>query len=223
MNLTKKIILFCVILLLGACADYKTDKPKHEKERKFYSSKGFALIYSDSLFEQGGIDQKLNNNEIIDNKLNNEQIIALHSSLKKNTLVKVINPDTSIAVETKIFRRADYPNIFNIVLSKKIATILELNLDNPYVEVFEIKKNKTFIAKEGNIFEEEKRVAETAPVDEIKMDDLSEEQMEVKKKSYKKNNFVLVISDFYYYYSAQNLKEELMKKTQINNFSVKKN
>ena len=83
MNLAKKIILFCVILLIGACADYKTDKPKEAKERKFYSSKGFALIYSDSLFEQGGIDKELNNNEIIDNKLNNEQILALHSSLKK--------------------------------------------------------------------------------------------------------------------------------------------
>ena len=184
MNLTKKIILFCAILLLSACVDYKIDKPKHAKERKFYSSKGFALIYSDNLFEQGGIDKKLNNNEIIDNKLNNEQILALHSSLKKNTLIKIINPDTSIVVETKIFRRADYPNIFNIVLSKKIATILELNLDNPYVEVFEVKKNKTFIAKEGNIFEEEKQVAESAPIDEIKMDDLSEEQIDIKKKNW---------------------------------------
>ena len=74
-----------------------------------------------------------------------------------------------------------YPNIFNIVLSKKIATILELNLDNPYVEVFEIKKNKTFIAKEGSIFDEEKNVADKAPVDEIKMDDIT------LNKSYKKN------------------------------------
>ena len=82
MNL-KKSILLCSILLLGACADYKTDKTKQIKERKYYSSKGFALIYSDNLFVQGGIDKKLNNNEIIDNKLNNEQIIALHSSLKK--------------------------------------------------------------------------------------------------------------------------------------------
>ena len=136
MNLTKKIILLCAILLLGACADYKIDKPKHVKERKFYSSNGFALIYTDTLFEQGGIDKKLNNNEIIDNKLNNEQIIALHSSLKKNTLIKIINPDSSIAVKTKIFRKANYPKIFNIVLSNKIATILELDIDNPYVEVF---------------------------------------------------------------------------------------
>ena len=222
MNLTKKIILFCVILLLGACADYKTDKPKHAKERKFYSSKGFALIYSDSLFEQGGIDNKLNNNEILDNKLNNEQIIALHSSLKKNTLIKIINPDTSIVVETKIFRSADYPNIFNIVLSKKIATILELNLDNPFVEVFEVKKNKTFIAKEGNTFEEEKKVADIAPIDEIKMDDLSYEQIEIKKKLDNKKNFILVIADFYYHDSAENLKKELINKTQINEFSIEK-
>ena len=83
MNLTKKIILCCGILFLGACADYKTVKTKQIKERKFYSSKGFALIYSDNLFAQGGINKKLNNNEIVDNKLNNEQIIALHSSLKK--------------------------------------------------------------------------------------------------------------------------------------------
>ena len=76
-------------------------------------------------------------------------------------------------------------------------------MDNPYVEVFEVKKNKTFIAKESNIFEVEKQVAESAPVDEIKMDDLSKEQIDIKKKFDKKNNFVLVISDFYYYDSAK--------------------
>jgi len=222
MNVIKKIILLSVIIILGACANYKTDRPKQIKERKFYSSNGFALIYNVGLFEQGGIDKKLNNNEVVDNKLNNEQIIAIHSSLKKNTLIKIINPEPSKVVETKIFRRSNYPKIFNIVLSKKIATILELNLDNPYVEVFEVKKNKTFIAKEGNIYEEEKQVVESAPIDEVKMDNLSAEQTDIKKELDKNNNFVLVISDFYYYDSAQNLREELVKKTQINNFSVKK-
>ena len=92
-------------------------------------------------------------------------------------------------------------------MSKKIATILELDIDNPYVEVFEVKKNKTFIAKESNTFEEEKKVAEKAPIDEVKMDDLSEEQIGYKKKLDKKNNFILVISDFYYHDSANNLKQ----------------
>ena len=222
MNLMKSVILLSLILLLGACANYKTDRSKQTKERKFYSSNGFALIYKVGLFEQGGIDKKLNNNEVVDNKLNNEQIIAIHSSLKKNTLIKIINPESSKVVETKIFKKANYPKIFNIVLSKKIATILELDIDNPYVEVFEIKKNKTFIAKEGNIFEEEKTVVETAPVDEVEIDDLSEDQSNNEKKIIKKNFFILIISDFYYYNSANNLKNELAKKTHINKFSIQK-
>ena len=54
------------------------------------------------------------------------------------------------------------------------------------------------------------------------MDDLSETQTTIKKKSEKRNEYVLVISDFYYFDSAQNLMKELMKKTQTNNFSIKK-
>ena len=146
----------------------------------------------------------------------------MHSLLKKNTIIQIINPENSKVVQTKIFKKASYPKIFNIVLSKKIATILELDIDNPYVEVFEVKKNKTFIAKEGDIFEEEKNVAEVVTVNEVEMDDLSKEQLDVKKKSDKDNNFVLAISDFYYHDSAQNLKKELMIKTKINKFSVKK-
>ena len=59
MNLIKKIILLSVISLLSTCANYKTDKPKQVEIRKFYSSNGFALIYDEDLFEQGGIDKKL--------------------------------------------------------------------------------------------------------------------------------------------------------------------
>ena len=212
MSLPKKVILLCIILLLNGCANYKIEKSKRLEEKIFYSSKGFALIYDDELFEQG----------VVNKKLDNEQIIAIHSSLKRNTVINIVNPDNLKTVKTKIFRKSDYPKIFNIVVSKKIATILELDVDNPYVEIYEVKKNKTFIAKESNTFEEEKNVAEVVIIDEVKMDDLSETQTTIKKKSEKRNEYVLVISDFYYYDSAQNLKEELMKKTQINNFSVKK-
>jgi len=38
----------------------------------------------------------------------------------------------------------------------------------------------------------------------------------------KKSNIILVISDFYYEDSASNLMEELIKKTKINNISIKK-
>ena len=135
--------------------------------------------------------------------------------------MQIINPETSKVVETKIFKRANYPKIFNIVLSKKIATTLELNMDNPYVEVYEVRKNKTFVAKETNIFEEEKKVAVTVPVDDIKMDEITETKPIDQKKSDKESNFIVVISDFYYFDTAMNLKTELFKQTQINNFSIK--
>ena len=43
-----------------------------------------------------------------------------------------------------------------------------------------------------------------------------------KKKFNKESNFILVISDFYYEDSAKNLMEELIKKTKMSNFSVKR-
>ena len=102
MNLTKTIIMLCSIFLLGACVNNKNVKLESVKEKKLYSSIGFALIYDDSLYGLGGIDRKLNSNQIVDNKLNNEQIIAMHSSLKKNTLIRIVNPENSNVVETKI-------------------------------------------------------------------------------------------------------------------------
>ena len=45
-----------------------------------------------------------------------------------------------------------------------------------------IEDKKTIVIDVRNNFEVEKQVAESAPIDEIKMDDLSEEQMDIKKK-----------------------------------------
>ena len=118
----------------------------------------------------------------------------MHSFLKTNTPIKIINPVNSKVVVTKIYKKAKYPKIFNVVISKKIASILELDLNNPYVEIIEVKKNKTFVAKKTNTFEEEKNVAGKAPVDEIKMDDLTNHGHKIKKKIFKTNNFILVIS-----------------------------
>jgi len=72
------------------------------------------------------------------------------------------------------------------------------------------------------MFEEEKKVAEILPVNEVKMDDLTKVEVKAKKKLNKKSNFILVVSDFYYEDSAYNLMKELVKKTKINNISVKK-
>ena len=212
MNLSRIIFSVICVIALYSCADYSVYNINQSKEKQYYSSSGFALIYEDDLYKQ----------KVIDKKINNEDIRVMHSFLKINTPIKIINPINSKIIETKIYRKASYPKIFNSVISKKIATILELDLNNPYVEIIETKKNKTFIAKKSNIFEEEKNVVEKVPVNEIKMDDLTNKTLEVEKKILKDNSFILVINEFYYEDSANNLKKELIKKTNMNNISVKK-
>ena len=212
MNLSRIIFSLICVIALYSCADYSVYNVNQSKEKQYYSSSGFALIYEDDLYKQ----------KVIDKKINNEDIRVMHSFLKINTPIKIINPINSKVIETKIYRKSSYPKIFNSVISKKIATILELDLNNPYVEIIETKKNKTFIAKKSNTFEEEKNVVEKVPVNEIKMDDLTNKTLEVEKKILKDNSFILVINEFYYEDSANNLKKELIKKTNMNNISVKK-
>ena len=212
MNLNTIVLLLISTIFLNSCADYKTDRTLKKKEKQYYSSLGFALIYSDHHYL----------NKVVNKKIKSDDSVAMHNLLKINTPIKIINPDNSKFIETKIYKRADYPKIFNVVISRKIASFLELDFNNPYVEIIEVKKNKTFVAKEGNIFEEEKNVIDKVPVDEIKINDLTLNKPKINKKLTKKNNFILVISDFYYMDSANNLKNELIKKININNISIKK-
>ena len=197
---------------MHSCAEYQATRKIEKTEKQYYSSSGFALIYEDKLYTE----------KVINKKMNNEDLRVMHSFLKTNTPIKVINPENSKFIETKIYKTANYPKIFNVVISKKIASILGLDTDNPYVEIIETKKNKTFIAKESNTFEEEKNVSEKAPVNEVTMDDLSTQENKPENKLDKKDNFVLVINDFYYFDSANNLKKILMEKTDFVNISVKK-
>ena len=211
MKLFNKFIITLSIFLLSSCAEYKVNKKNTHLEKELFSSSGFALVYDESLYNDG----------VINKKIKNDDFIVYHSFLKKNTPINIINPDNSKVISTKIYGKAKYPAIFVITIGKKIAKILDLNLDNPFVEVLEIKKNKTFIAKEKKIFDEEKKVANNAPVEKIVIDDLSKKKKKTTniKKIY---SFILVISDFYYLDSAENLKSELIKKTKLEGFIIKK-
>tara|TARA_B110000438_G_C15731758_1_gene614556 strand:- start:438 stop:1181 length:744 start_codon:yes stop_codon:yes gene_type:complete len=208
MSFKKKVLIFICFISLFSCADYKITQ---KDDKQYYSSNGFALIYNDNLIQQ----------KVINKKINNERINVMHSHLKVNTLLKIINPLNSKVVETKVYKNAKYPKIFNIVISNKIASILELDPDNPYVEVIEVKKNKRFVAKKANTFDEEKKVAEIAPVDEITMDVISNDNKN-ENETPKQFNFILVLNDFFYEDSAIELMNELVKKTKMDNISIKK-
>ena len=64
MNLIKIILLIIFTNLLISCADYKTKKSTQVEEKTYYTSNGFALIYSHDLYVQKVINKKLNNKKI---------------------------------------------------------------------------------------------------------------------------------------------------------------
>ena len=211
MKLNKNLLILILTFLLFSCAEYNVKKSSQEQNKQYFSSSGFVLIYDDIFYKDKTVNKKINNDEIV----------VMHSLLKRNTPIKIINPLNSKIIETKIHKTAKYPYLFNAVVSNKVASILELDVNDPYVEIIEVKKNKTFVAKEGSIFEEEKNVADKVPVNEVKMDDLSLEKKKSEDKE-KKKKYLLVISDFYYIDSANSLKNELIEKTSLDNIFVKK-
>ena len=160
-----------------------------------YSSKGFALIYDKSAFVS----------KIVDQKLNNSQNYVLHPFLENNTLVSISNPFNSKSLTAKIRKTINYPSIYNIVITKKMADKLELDINNPYVEVLSIRKNDKFIAKKASTFEEEKKVADKVPVTSININDLSvsKTKNEVKKK---KPSYIIDIAEFYFLEYAETVK-----------------
>ena len=209
MTIIKKVITIICIFSFYSCAEYKRNS---NVKQKYYSSSGFALIYNDELYDQ----------KVINKKVKNDDIYVLHNFLKLNTPIRIINPDNSNFVEAKINKKGDYPKIFNIVISNKIASELKLDFDNPYVEIVEVKKNKKFIAKKGNTFEEERNVALKVTIDEIKVDDLNTFTKKNVKKKLKHKTFTIKINDFYFEKSVTELKNELLKKTKFKNMYIKK-
>ena len=206
------ILTFSIFIFLYSCAGYEGVRTTKKDNKNYYSSSGFALIYEDFLYE----------NKTINKKIKNDDIIILHSTLRRNTPIRITNLKNSKYIDSKIYKKANYPKIFNVVISKRIASNLDLDLDNPFVEIIEVKRNKTFIAKKTNTFEEEKNVADKVPVEEIKVDTLSSNETETKVKRFNDNKFTILINDFYYEDSANKLKNDLIKKTGFSNISVRK-
>ena len=212
MNFIRIVFLSVFLTVIYSCADYKANTLGGKKEKLYYSSSGFALVYDEKIFQD----------KIIRKKLNNINFEVMHNVLRRNTPVKIINPINSKSIETKVFVTGNYPKLFNVVINKKISSFLKLDPNNPYVEIIELKKNKVFVAGNGEMFEEEKNVADKVPVTEVKMNDLTKIKKNSEKKIGKKKNFIIAISDFYYSESAINLKIDLKKKTNLKNISVKK-
>ena len=212
MNLKFFSLPLLMVIFLYGCSELEGFNSTTNTNKQLYSSKGFALIYDQKLFENGTIKKKLYNDDIN----------IIHSKLNANTYVEITNLDNLKSLKARVSAKSDYPNFFNVLITKKVAKILDLDFNNPYVEISQIKKNKTFIAKEGTIFEEEKKVAGTVSIDKIEIDIISSTETSADVKTKKDFKYIIFISDFYYKDSATNLKKKLYYQTGINNFVVRK-
>ena len=169
-----------------------------------FSNKGFALVF----------DEGLKKKKIINRKIDNRSLIVFQRNLKKNTNVKITNLLNNKSILAKVGGNSRYPNFYNSVISKRIYQELELDENEPYIEIVAISNNSTFFAKKAKTFEEEMEVADKAPVEGISISDLSKNKKKIKNVKVKSEfKYIIKIADFYYKKTAEmmqiRIKDEL--------------
>ena len=172
-----------------------------------YKNSGFALIYKNDLKNI--------------KKLESRSLNIYHKTLKKKSVVKITNPKNGkyLIAEVKS-NRIKFSNFYNSVLSQRIAEELELDFNEPYIELILIPKNSTFVAKKAKMFEEEKSVAEKAPVDGIQINDLNTTQKENVIKKDSNFSYSIKVADFYYEDTAQIMVNRIKDESSIRNLKI---
>ncbi|MDA7638950.1 hypothetical protein N8682_04140, partial [Candidatus Pelagibacter sp.] len=92
----------------------------------------------------------------------------------------------------------------------------------PYVEILEILQDSIFLAKRAKTFEEEKKVASKAPVNDINISYLNVEETNTKNEISKKFSYDIKIADFYFNDTASLLVDRIIKETMIKDVKIKK-
>jgi hypothetical protein len=173
-----------------------------------YKNKGFGLVYNSNLKKEKKISKKIDD----------RSLAIFHKSLKKGSFVKITNPDNEkTIIATVSSNTVEFSQFFNSVITSRIVEELELNINEPYIEISLISANSTFVAKRAKTFEEEKNVAEKAPVDGIKISNLNSNSSNTEQKKDRKFSYSIKIADFYYEDSAQNMIERIKKETSFDN------
>ena len=172
-----------------------------------YKNTGFALIY----------DNNLSDIKVLDS----ESLSIYHKSLKKKSIVKISNPENDKYLIAKVkSNKIKFSNFYNSILSLRIAKELDLNFDEPYVEITLVSKDTTFVAKKAKMFDEERSVAEKAPVDGILINDLNKKKKNKKIKKDKKFSYSIKVADFYYKDTAQIMVNRISNEISIKNLKI---
>ena len=95
-----------------------------------------------------------------------------------------------------------------------------MDLNEPLIDITLVSENSTFVAKKAKMFDEERRVAEKAPVDGIQINDLNVKKEKKKSNTVKLFSYSIKVADFYYNDSAKLMIDRIKNEVQIKNLTI---
>ena len=208
-------IFAIVFLFLYSCTATNINNKSIETslDKTIFSNKGFALVFNEDLKK----------NKIINKTIDDRSLVIFQKNLKKNTNVKITNLLNNKSILAKVGPKSNYPNFYNSVISKRIYAELDLSESEPYIQISSVSVNSTFLAKKAKMYDEEKKVANKAPVDGISVSDLSKNKNKNKKKVIEKNfSYIIKIADFYYENSAKLMQKRIKDELKLNTSKISK-
>ena len=211
--MNSKFLLILILFVLSSCSLNTINKNETSEiiALSGFKNNGFTIVYDDNLYK----------NELVSWKLDDRDLLIFQKNLKKGTTVKIKNNINNKSIIAKVGKNSNYPAFNNSVITKRIASEIDLNLNEPYVEILEILDNSSFIAKKAKTFDEEKNVANKAPVESISINDLNSNDTLVNKDIKKKFSYIIKIGDFYFYDSAQLMIKRIKKDTKVKKVKLK--
>ena len=178
-----------------------------------YSNKGFALIYNENL------------DNLLEYKLDNTSINILSPNLPNGTPVRITNIINEKSLITVVQNKTVLPIFYNSVITNRIVSELSINPNEPYIFIETLNSKKLYVANDVKTFDEEKEVANKAPVDDIMIQNISikTEKKESDTENFVTNfNYIIKFADFYFEDSAIMLKNRLFEEYNIENILIKK-
>tara|TARA_Y100000590_G_scaffold445071_1_gene576680 strand:- start:3700 stop:4464 length:765 start_codon:yes stop_codon:yes gene_type:complete len=206
-----KYIFVIFFFISTGCSTHIADKDKITSLNKIgFQNKGFTLVYNEELFKK----------KIISKKIDDRSLTIFQKNLKKGTTVRIKNILNNKTIIAKVGNKSKYPVFNNSVISNRISSEIDLDPNQPYVEIFEILNNSSFIAKKAKTFDEEKQVADKAPVDSISINDLNSEIKKNEQVKKYKFDYTIKIADFYFKNTALIMLDRIKKETPVNKIGI---
>ena len=202
------ITIFFIFVFISSCdQSINTSKKINISTENRFKNSGFALIFNQDLDKIRKIEAR--------------SYDIYHKFLKRKSIVKITNPKNGKYLIANVkSNKIKFSNFYNSVLSPRIAEELELDKDEPFVEILLLSKNSTYVAKKAKMFEAEKSVAEKAPVDGIKINDLNKKKTKKKKVKKKSFSYSLKVADFYHKKSAKLMINRIKNESSIKNLNI---